>query len=188
MSDRHDRQPDTTPEDQAFLDGVRRFQQVLDHPFAVGFLAVAGAAILFWLSYVIGETVYRAFGGDDRAARFGLTVATVIVVVAAIVAWLNQHREASDDERALTAVRGFHQVLDHPFAVGFLAVAGVLILVWLGIGVGETLLGAFDGNAGGAAVFVTIFATVIVASVAIGAWLDRRRHDRDDLEQPPTDG
>jgi hypothetical protein len=67
VSDRHDRQSDTRPEDQAFLDGVRRLQQVLDHPFAVGFLAVAGAAILFWLSYVIGETVYRAVDGDDRA-------------------------------------------------------------------------------------------------------------------------
>jgi uncharacterized membrane protein len=148
---------------------------VLDHPFAVGFLAVAGAAILFWLSYVIGETVYRAFDGDDGAAVFGLSVATVIVVVTAIVAWINRYRQARDDERAIAAVRGFHPVLDHPFAVGFLAVVGVLILVWLGIRVGETLHGAFDGNAGGAAVLVTIFATAVFASVAIRAWLDRRQ-------------
>ena len=186
MIDQHENQTDATDEDQAVRDGVRQFQLLLDHPFAAGFLAVAGAAILFWLSFFIGETVYRAFAEDDRAAMFGFTVATGLVVIAAVVAWFGRHRQTRDDERALTAIREFHPVLDQPFAVGFLAVAGVLVLFWLGIGVGETLYGAFDGNTGGAAVFAVILVTAIVAIVAIGAWLDRRRPAHDD-EGPRTD-
>lgn len=186
MTDQHEQQTDTTGADQAFADGASQFRQLLEHPFAGGFLAVAGAAILFWLSYFIGETVYRAFAGDDRAAQFGLTVATGLVAIAAVVAWFGRHRQTREDEQALTAIREFHQVMEHPFAVGFLAVAGVLILLWLGIGVGETLYGAFDGNAGGAAVFAIILVTAIAAAVAIGAWLDRRRPTRDD-EGPLTD-
>ena len=187
MSDQHEQQTATSAEDRAFLDGARQFKQLLEHPFAVGFLAVAGAAILFWLSFFIGETVYRAFDGDDSAALFGLTVATALVAIAAIVAWFGRHRQTRDDERALTATREFHPVMEHPFAVGFLAVAGALILFWLGIGVGETLYGAFDGNVGGAAVFAVILFSASVAIVAIGAWLDRRRPARDDDERALTD-
>ena len=186
MIDQHEQPTDSTDEDQAVHDGARQVQQLLQHPFAVGFLAVAGAAILFWLSFFVGETVYRAFDDDDGAAMFGLTVAVGLVVIAAIVAWFGRHRQTRDDERALAAVRGFHPVMEHPFAVGFLAVAGVLVLFWLGIGVGETLYGAFDGNTGGAAVFAVILVTASVAIVAIGAWLDRRRPTRDD-DRPLTD-
>jgi len=179
MNDQHAHRTDTTAEDQTFLDDASQFKQVLEHPFAVGFLAVAGAAILFWLSFFIGETVYRALSDNDRAASFGLAFATALVAIAAIAAWLGRHRHAHDDERARTALREFHQVLGHPFAVGFLAVALVLILFWLGIGVGETLYAAFNGNAGGAAVFGIIFATAIGATVALGARLDRRTDTRD---------
>ena len=180
MIDRHEQQTDTTDEDQVFIDGARQVQQLLEHPFAVGFLAVVGAAIIFRLSYFIGETVYHAFDGDDRGAMFGLIVATGLVALAAILAWFGRHRQTRDDERAITAIREFHPVMEHPFAVGFLAVAGVLILVWLGIGVGETLYGAFDGNAGGAAVFAIVLVTASVAIVAIGTWLDHRRPAHDD--------
>ena len=179
MQQRQDEQANTTR-------SIDRLPAELRHPVAVGFLAVAGAAILFRLSYFIGEAAYRAFGGDDSAAQFGLIVATGLVALAAIVAWFGRHRQTREDERALTAIREFHPVMERPFAVGFLAVAGVLILLWLGIGVGETLYGAFGGNAGGAAVFALILVTASVAIVAIGAWLDRRRPARDD-ERPLTD-
>lgn len=180
MIDQHEHQTDTTAEDRALIDVTRRFQQLLEHPFAVGFLAVAAAALLFWLSFSIGETVYRIFDGDDGAARFGLTVATAIVAIVTIAAWLGRHRHAHDNERALTAIRGFHQVLEHPFAVGFLAVALVLILFRLGIGVGETLYDAFHGNTAAAAGFGITFAISIMALIGLGAWLDRRRDARDD--------
>lgn len=181
MIDTHDHQSRTTDEGQAFPDGARKLQQVLNHPFAAGFLAVAGAALLFWLSYFIGETVYSALDGDDgAAARFGLTFAAVLVALAVIAARLGRHRTARDDERALTTIREFHQVLDHPCTAGLLALAGVLILFWLGIGVGETLYDAFDGNAGGAAVFGIILVTAIGAIVALGVWLDHRRDAGDD--------
>ena len=97
----------------------------------------------------------------------------------------NQTGTTDEDQAFRDGARQVQQLLDHPFAVGFLAVAGVLILFWLGIGVGETLYGAFDGNAGGAAVFAIILVTAIAAAVAIGAWLDRR--DAGDDEGPLTD-
>ena len=180
MNDQHTDRTDTTTEDEALLEKARQFKYVLDRPFAVGFLAVAGAAVLFWLGIEVGETAYRAFGGNDGAAQFGLALAAAIVVIAVIAAWLGRHRHAHDNDRAITAIREFHPVLDRPLTVGFLAVALVVLLFWLGIGVGEILYAAFDGNTAAAAVFGLTLTTAIAALVALGARLDRRRDARDD--------
>lgn len=167
-------------EDEAFLEKAKQFRHVLDRPFAVGFVAVAGAAIIFWLGIGVGDTAYRAFGGDDGAAQFGLALAAAIVVIPAITAWLGRHRHAHDDDRARTALRAFHPAMDRPVTVGFLAIALGLLLFRLGIGVGEILYAAFDGNTAAAAVFGTTLATTIAALVTLGVRLDRRRDARDD--------
>lgn len=170
----------SSTEDEAFIEKAKLLTHVLDRPFAVGFLAVAGAALLFLLGIRVGDTAYRAFGGDDAAARFSLALAAAIVAIAAITAWLGRNRHAQDDDRALAAIRGFHPALDRPFTVGLLALALVLLLFWLGIGVGEILYAAFDGTAAAAAVFGITLATTIAALVALGVRLDRRRDARDD--------
>ena len=172
------------PEQRRQHDDVRgyldRLPAPLRHPFAAGFLAVAMGAVVFWLGISVGRTTYRAFAGDDGSARFGLVFAVALVAIAAITAWLGRHRRTHDDERALTAVREVHRVLELPFAVGLLAVAAAALLFWLGIGVGETLYAAFDGNAAAAAAFGAGLVVVSGAFVVIGTRLDRRRQARAD--------
>lgn len=100
MTDQHEHRTATTAEDQAFVDGARRFRRVLRHPFAVGFVAVAGAAVLFWLGIGVGETLYDAFEGDvAAAARFAIAFTTAIAALVALGTWLDRRRSASDDDQ-----------------------------------------------------------------------------------------
>lgn len=88
----------TRTEDEAFLASARRLRDTLKrHPFALGFLAVFAAAILFLLSFRIGAIAYRAFDGDGTmAAIFGGTLVTVLVAIIAIGVWLDRRQRARD--------------------------------------------------------------------------------------------
>lgn len=93
----HQRQADTTPEDEAFLAGARRLGSVFDHPFAIGFLAIAGAALLFRLGISIGASVQSAFEGEGAmAAAFGGTFVTILVAIIALGALLDRRQRTRD--------------------------------------------------------------------------------------------
>jgi hypothetical protein len=88
---------DTSTEDAAFLAGVRRAAAGLRrHPFALGFLTIVAAAILFRMGIAAGEALYLAFEGDTTtAAAFGGTVITVLVAIIVIGVVADRRRATS---------------------------------------------------------------------------------------------
>ncbi len=65
-----------------------------------------------------------------------------------------------------------------PFVLGFLAIFAAVLLFRMGIVAGEAIYLAFDDGLV-ATMFVGTYVTILVALVAVGAWLDRRRLERD---------
>jgi hypothetical protein len=89
----------SSSEDEAFLAAARRLPERLRHPFVIGFLAVAAAALLFRLGIAVGETVYLAFEGDGTtAAAFGGTFVTILVGLIGLGAWLDRRQRTRSAE------------------------------------------------------------------------------------------
>lgn len=134
----------SSSEDEAFLAAARRLPERLPHPFVIGFLAVAAAALLFRLGIAVGETVYLAFEGDGTsAAAFGGTFVTILVGLIGLGAWLDRRQSARAAEVGPLTAEQRERVRDYldpsssaahwyrPITVGVfvaLATPGVLLL------------------------------------------------------------
>lgn len=143
MTERQHRHTETSSEDEAFLAAARRLPEALRHPFVIGFLAVAAAALLFRLGIAAGETVYGAFEGDGTtAAAFGGTFVTILVGLIGLGAWLDRRQRSRLAEVGPLTAAQREQVRDYldpsssvvrwyrPIAVGvFVALATPAILL-----------------------------------------------------------
>jgi hypothetical protein len=102
----------------------------------------------------------------------------------------HQHRHpepATEDEVFLAEVGpSLRTALRNPFVLGFLAVAAAALLFRFGITIGEVVYLAFEGDGATAAAFGGTFIAILIALVAIGAWLDRRRGTRSRAATPLT--
>lgn len=73
----------------------------LRHPLSIGFLVVVGAAALWWMGYIAGETLYLATDGDGVSIAM---IAGIVIVVPVLLigggVWLDRwRRNRSDDTR-----------------------------------------------------------------------------------------
>lgn len=95
-------------------------------------------------------------------------------------------RRTTDDGALLASARTVRDGLTRrPFVMGFLAIFAAALLFWLGTVAGEATYLAFDDGLV-ATTFVGTSTTILIALVAVGAWLDRRRRQRD-AEAGPLD-
>jgi len=86
---------------------------------------------------------------------------------------------ANADAASRAGARRLRTVLAHPFMVGFLAVLAAAALFRTGIVIGETTYLAVEGNVLLAIGLGATLVTAVVAIIATGVWLDRRRRLRD---------
>lgn len=87
----------TTPDDESFRSGARSPDGMLRQPFVIGFLAVAGAAIIFLLGIRVGEAAYLAFDGEGMmAATFGATFLAVLVTIIAVGVLLDRRQRTRE--------------------------------------------------------------------------------------------
>jgi len=171
MTERQHRHTETSSEDEAVLAAARRLPEQLKHPFVIGFLAVAAAALLFRLGIAACEAVYLAFEGDGAvAAALGGTFITILLGLIGLGAWLDRRQRTRTSTAApLTAAQ--RQRIDaylhptsalarwyRPAALGVfvaLAAPGVLLLG-----------GPWDG----------LWALAVLGANPVGRWLRAQGH------------
>lgn len=76
-------------------------RRLLRHPISIGFLVVVGAAALWWMGYIAGETLYLATDGDgvSIAMMAGIVILVPVLLIGGGV-WLDRRRRnRSDDTR-----------------------------------------------------------------------------------------
>ena len=84
-------------EQEAITRAIDHLPAGLRHPLVIGVMAVAAAAALWLMGFVIGEAAYGAFDGEGlMAATFGATLVAVLVAIIAIGVVLDRRQRSRD--------------------------------------------------------------------------------------------